>query len=127
MFETLQSEQKVLFYLEKRLKVFFAIMFMAVLPFVTYYLEGILSIGNRDILVTSMKFTFFFLQIIINVSFWWLLYLMRSYHRYEYDRNKTWLLIFYVALMVIVWLDFFVLKYNYDQETETFTGLQGLY
>ena len=42
---------------------------------------------------------------------------MRSYHRYEYDRNKKWLLTFYAALMVIVWVDYFILKIKNDEES----------
>jgi hypothetical protein len=66
---------------------------------------------------------FFILFGLLNVCFWYLLYLMRNFHRYEFDKNKKQLLFYYTVFLAVLLVDVF---YTFKVEDSGDDELYGL-
>jgi hypothetical protein len=98
------------------------------LPFVLVYFQGITNDKPNDYINSSWEISYFILFAISTISFWWLFILMLRLHRFEFDRNKTWLVMFYLGIIITVLVDYFLSKYKYNLENndDFGKGLKGL-
>ena len=99
-----------LFAWEKRFKVLFIFISILILPVVLYVLDAMIGFLGSDMhknVLTGIQYGFFTLLVFLTIFFWMLFCLMRSYHGFEFDKNKTQLITYYFVFMIILIVDFY--------------------